>query len=154
MSNSEIFIRVQSQDFDLGEQVNKLHQNNTDDGATATFCGRVRNNNLATDVIGLYLEHYPQMTEKQLTGIAIQAKSKWQLGRISIIHRVGLLNVGEQIVFVGVTSKHRHDAFMACEFIMDFLKVKATFWKKEVLKNGQMRWLDAKESDHNKAKSW
>ncbi|GHF80018.1 molybdopterin synthase catalytic subunit MoaE [Thalassotalea marina] len=154
MTNDNIVIKVQQQDFDLGAEMNKLHQNNVDDGATATFCGRVRNNNLEQDVIGLYLEHYPQMTEKQLLQIAQQAKSKWHLGRVCIIHRIGMLNVGEQIVFVGVTSKHRQSAFMACEFIMDFLKVKATFWKKEVHANGQKLWLDAKQSDQNKANSW
>lgn len=154
MLSTDITIAVQNEDFNFGDQVNKLHLDNAEDGATATFCGRVRNNNLDNDVVGLFLEHYPQMTEKQLLSIAKQAATKWHLGRITIIHRIGLLKVGEQIVFVGVTSKHRQNAFMACEFIMDVLKVSATFWKKEVLANGKMRWLDAKQSDQNKANSW
>lgn len=152
--NSAISISVQTADFDLAQEHQVLHEDNATDGATATFCGRVRNNNLDSDVVALHLEHYPGMTEKQLQKIAEHAAQQWQLGRIRIVHRIGQLNVGEQIVFVGVTSKHRQNAFLACEFIMDYLKVNATFWKKELTNAGEYRWLDAKQSDHNKAQDW
>lgn len=146
-------IVIQTQDFSLSEEVNLLEENNNEDGAVVTFCGRVRNNNLGLDVKGLTLEHYPGMTEKSLQKIILTARKKWELGRITVIHRVGKLFIGEQIVFVGVTSKHRGNAFAANEFIMDFLKVKAPFWKKELTSEGE-KWLDAKSSDTNKAQEW
>lgn len=146
-------IVIQTQDFSLSEEVNLLEENNNEDGAVITFCGRVRNNNLGLDVKGLTLEHYPGMTEKSLQKIILTARKKWELGRITVIHRVGKLFIGEQIVFVGVTSKHRGNAFAANEFIMDFLKVKAPFWKKELTSEGE-KWLDAKSSDTNKAQEW
>lgn len=146
-------IVIQTQDFSLSEEVNLLEENNNEDGAVVTFCGRVRNNNLGLDVKGLTLEHYPEMTEKSLQKIVLTARKKWELGRVTVIHRVGKLFIGEQIVFVGVTSKHRGNAFAANEFIMDFLKVKAPFWKKELTSEGE-KWLDAKSSDTNKAQEW
>ncbi|XPF96106.1 molybdopterin synthase catalytic subunit MoaE [Colwellia sp. RE-S-Sl-9] len=146
-------IVIQTQDFSLSEEVNLLEENNNEDGAVVTFCGRVRNNNLGLDVKGLTLEHYPGMTEKSLQKIVLTARKKWELGRVTVIHRVGKLFIGEQIVFVGVTSKHRGNAFAANEFIMDFLKVKAPFWKKELTSEGE-KWLDAKSSDTNKAQEW
>lgn len=146
-------IVIQTQDFSLSEEVNLLEENNNEDGAVVTFCGRVRNNNLGLDVKGLTLEHYPGMTEKSLQRIVLTARKKWELGRVTVIHRVGKLFIGEQIVFVGVTSKHRGNAFAANEFIMDFLKVKAPFWKKELTSEGE-KWLDAKWSDTNKAQEW
>ncbi|WP_076420217.1 molybdopterin synthase catalytic subunit MoaE [Colwellia sp. UCD-KL20] len=146
-------IVIQTQDFSLNEEVNLLEENNNEDGAVVTFCGRVRNNNLGLDVKGLTLEHYPGMTEKSLQKIIFTARKKWELGRITVIHRVGKLLIGEQIVFVGVTSKHRGNAFAANEFIMDFLKVKAPFWKKELTSEGE-KWLDAKSSDTDKAQEW
>ncbi|WP_286233342.1 molybdopterin synthase catalytic subunit MoaE [Thalassotalea sediminis] len=147
-------VNIQEQDFDLTHECEQLHVNNNIDGATVTFCGRVRNNNLNKAVTGLYLEHYPGMTEKQLHLIIDDARQRWSIGRVRVIHRIGQLNVGEQIVFVGVTSTHRQDAFAACEFIMDHLKVKATFWKKELTQDGQSKWLDAKSTDHEKAQHW
>ena len=99
------------------------------------------------------LEQYPGMTEKSLSKIIIQAKERWSIGRVKIIHRVGELFIGDQIVFVGVTSKHREDAFAANEFIMDYLKVQAPFWKKEACNNGT-NWLGAKSSDEKKAAKW
>ncbi len=146
-------IVIQTADFDHGDEVNLLEQDNNEDGAVVTFCGRVRNNNLGLDVKGLTLEHYPGMTEKSLQKIVNTARDKWSLGRVTVIHRVGKLLIGEQIVFVGVTCKHRGDAFAANEFIMDFLKVKAPFWKKELTNQGE-KWLDAKSSDTNKAQEW
>jgi molybdopterin synthase catalytic subunit len=151
--NSAIKIAIQSEDFNLSDEVNLLEKQNDEDGAVVTFSGRVRNNNLGKKVSGLFLEHYPGMTEKSLKNIIEQAQKKWQLGRVTVIHRIGQLTVGEQIVFVGVTSKHRQDAFAGCEFIMDYLKVSAPFWKKE-LSEGVERWLAAKQSDETKAKQW
>ena len=146
-------ISIQQQDFSVSDELAKLEANNVSDGAVVTFTGRVRNHNLGQEVTGLYLEHYPGMTEKLLEKIIEQAKTRWQFSQARVIHRIGELAIGEQIVFVAVTSSHRQDAFAAAEFIMDFLKVKAPFWKKELTTNGAV-WLDAKTSDHNKAKSW
>ncbi|MEI6894592.1 MAG: molybdopterin synthase catalytic subunit MoaE [Colwellia sp.] len=150
-------ISIQREDFSLAEEVALLEKDNLTDGAVVTFTGRVRNNNNGNSVTSLTLEHYPGMTEKSLANIISQAKERWQLGKIKVIHRIGELAIGEQIVFVGVTSKHRHDAFAANEFIMDYLKVDAPFWKKEkITKAGSVSesWLAAKSSDTNKAKCW
>ena len=146
-------ISIQSADFSISEETELLEQNNQQDGALVTFTGRVRNKNLGSDVTALHLEHYPGMTEKSLAKIIEQAQQRWPTGRIKVIHRIGTLQVGEQIVFVGVTSKHRKAAFDACEFIMDYLKVDAPFWKKEITTEGE-RWLDARQSDKQKAQSW
>ncbi|MGJ8690970.1 MAG: molybdopterin synthase catalytic subunit MoaE [Thalassotalea sp.] len=146
-------ISIQSADFNISEETDLLEQDNHQDGALVTFTGRVRNKNLGDEVLALHLEHYPGMTEKSLTTIIAQAKQRWPIGRIKVIHRIGTLTVGEQIVFVGVTSAHRQAAFDACEFIMDYLKVSAPFWKKEITTTGE-RWLDAKTSDQQKAQLW
>jgi molybdopterin synthase catalytic subunit len=150
---NNIHISIQQQDFSLSEQVLWLENNNVEDGAVVTFVGRVRKQNEGSQVSSLTLEHYPGMTEKSLLKIIEQAKQRWNIGRVSVIHRVGTLSLGEQIVFVGVTSKHRHDAYAANEFIMDFLKVDAPFWKKEQTEQGE-KWLDAKSSDEAKALTW
>jgi molybdopterin synthase catalytic subunit len=150
-------VSIQQQDFSLADEVALLEQDNPDDGAVVTFTGRVRNKNNGSDVIGLTLEYYPGMTEKSLVNIITTARKRWNLGRVKVIHRIGQLNIGEQIVFVGVTSKHRKDAYAANEFIMDFLKVDAPFWKKErIVQNGQETedWLAAKNSDNSKAQTW
>jgi len=167
MSNQEHDqeISIQTDDFSLADEVALLEKGNLTDGAVVTFTGRVRNNNNGNFVTTLTLEHYPGMTEKSLAKIITQAKDRWQLGRVKVIHRIGELTIGDQIVFVGVTSKHRQDAFAANEFIMDYLKVKAPFWKKEkiitaVTEDGNdagttsENWLDAKNSDTNKAELW
>lgn len=146
-------ISIQTSDFSLADEVALLEQDNVIDGAVVTFTGRVRNHNNGMDVSGLTLEHYPGMTEKSLAKIIDTAKTRWNIGQVKVIHRIGELNIGEQIVFVGVTSKHRHDAFAANEFIMDFLKVKAPFWKKERTEQGEA-WLDAKTTDDAKAQKW
>ncbi len=150
-------ISIQTNDFSLADEVALLEEDNVTDGAVVTFTGRVRNNNNGNSVTTLTLEHYPGMTEKSLAKIIIQAKDRWQLGRVKVIHRIGELSIGDQIVFVGVTSKHRQDAFAANEFIMDYLKVKAPFWKKEqITDEGKTseNWLDAKNSDTDKADLW
>ncbi|WNC67802.1 molybdopterin synthase catalytic subunit MoaE [Thalassotalea nanhaiensis] len=146
-------IKVQQQDFDFAAEVDTLEADNVTDGAVVTFVGRVRNQNDGCQVEHLYLEHYPGMTENCLEDISQQARKRWQLGNISIIHRYGQLALGEKIVFVGVTSKHRKDAFMAAEFIMDYLKVSAPFWKKELTEQGE-RWVDAKTNDQKEADKW
>ncbi|MCW8832404.1 MAG: molybdopterin synthase catalytic subunit MoaE [Colwellia sp.] len=146
-------ISIQTADFSLADEVALLEQDNAIDGAVVTFTGRVRNKNEGKDVTSLTLEHYPGMTEKSLAKIICQAKERWRLGRVKVIHRVGELFIGDQIVFVGVTSKHRQDAFAANEFIMDYLKVQAPFWKKENTNQGE-HWLDAKSSDEHKAAKW
>lgn len=159
MKSSEIFeeISIQTADFSLADEVALLELDNLTDGAVVTFTGRVRNNNNGNTVTTLTLEHYPGMTEKSLAKIILQARERWNIGRVKVIHRIGELNIGDQIVFVGVTSKHRQDAFAANEFIMDYLKVKAPFWKKErIITEGQSseNWLDAKNSDTDKAELW
>ncbi|OTQ35964.1 molybdopterin synthase catalytic subunit MoaE [Gilliamella apis] len=121
------------------------------DGAVVTFIGKVRS--LENQVISLTLEHYPQMTEKVLRNIIHQARDRWSINRVALVHRVGKINVNESIVFVGVSSAHRSDAFAATEFIMDVLKNEAPFWKKEQTGNGE-NWVEAKQSDVNALKKW
>ncbi|WP_286265102.1 molybdopterin synthase catalytic subunit MoaE [Thalassotalea atypica] len=146
-------ITISEQDFNTGDEIATLQAGNDDDGAVVTFTGQVRNQNNNQDVTGLFLEHYPNMTENALSSIISEAKTRWSIGRVRVIHRVGQLYVGDNIVFVGVTSKHRGDAFSAAEYIMDYLKIKAPFWKKETTSNGD-EWLDAKAQDHQKARDW
>ena len=154
-------IEIISEKFDPWESLveykrNEL-QNNPKIGASSVFLGTMRDFNDDDDIDSMELEHYPGMTEKSLAKIIIQAKERWNIGRVKVIHRIGELSIGEQIVFVGVTSKHRQDAFAANEFIMDYLKVKAPFWKKEKITDaGQAseNWLAAKNSDTDKAELW
>ena len=146
-------ISVQSQDFDFAHEYQKLRDSSDSDGALVTFVGLVRDMNLQKSVSGLFLEHYPAMTEKALNSIVENARAKWQLGSVSVIHRVGQLKVSEQIVFVGVTSQHRQSAFRANEFIMDYLKTQAPFWKKETTSEGD-KWIEAKASDIKKSQDW
>lgn len=146
-------ISVQSEDFDFADEYQKLRDSNNCDGALVTFVGLVRDMNLLQSVSGLFLEHYPAMTEKVLNNIVEKARAKWQLGSVTIIHRVGQLQVSDQIVLVGVTSQHRQSAYHANEFIMDFLKNQAPFWKKETTTDGD-KWIEAKTSDLKKSEGW
>ena len=146
-------VSVQQQDFDVASEYQALSEHNVADGAVVFFVGKVRNHNQDLDVTGLCLEHYPGMTEKSLVDIVEQAKARWELGRVRVIHRYGELGLGEQIVFVGTTSKHRQSAFESAEFIMDYLKTKAPFWKKETTSTGS-HWVDARESDTDSANRW
>lgn len=146
-------ISIQVDNFSIADEIAELEHDNCDDGALVTFTGRVRNKNLGENVSQLHLEHYPGMTENMLADIIEQAKQRWHINRVRVIHRVGTMSLGDNIVFVGVTSPHRGDAYQASEFIMDFLKVKAPFWKKELTDDGQ-RWLDARASDQQKSESW
>lgn len=146
-------ISVQVADFNVAEEYAALTAGDVDAGAVVLFVGRVRELNLSRKVIGLALEHYPGMTEKALEAILIEAKSRWQLTRCRIIHRIGELGLGDQIVLVGVTSPHREQAFAAAEFLMDYLKTRAPFWKKEITDEGAV-WVDAQEKDEAAVLRW
>ncbi|HIF9341772.1 TPA: molybdopterin synthase catalytic subunit MoaE [Photobacterium damselae] len=145
-------ISVQFEDFSVADEYEKLAQG-TEAGAVVTFIGKVRDFNQGDSVTGLSLEHYPGMTEKALSEIVEQARARWPLLQVRVIHRVGDLDLGDQIVFVGVSSAHRGAAFEACEFIMDYLKTRAPFWKKEQTPE-ESRWVDARESDTSAADRW
>lgn len=145
-------ISVQHDDFSVADEYAKLSEGN-EAGAVVTFIGKVRDFNQGDTVTGLSLEHYPGMTEKALQEIIVQARSRWPLLQTRVIHRVGDLDLGDQIVFVGVTSAHRGAAFEACEFIMDYLKTRAPFWKKEQTPL-ESRWVDARETDNSAADRW
>ncbi|MGF1713876.1 molybdopterin synthase catalytic subunit MoaE [Photobacterium chitinilyticum] len=145
-------ISVQFEDFSVAEEYAKLAEG-TDAGAVVTFIGKVRDFNQGEAVTGLSLEHYPGMTEKSLEEIVVQACERWPLLQTRVIHRVGDLDLGDQIVFVGVSSAHRGAAFQACEFIMDYLKTRAPFWKKEQTPD-ESRWVDARETDSSAADRW
>ncbi len=152
----DITISVQENDFSVAELYQSLTENDRLNGAVANFVGRVRASNNSSDldtISSLSLEHYPGMTEKSLFKIAEDAKTRWPLGKIIIVHRVGKMFAGDQIVFVGVTSPHRKVAFKACEYIMDILKTQAPFWKKETSSNGE-QWVDAKQTDNDAALKW
>jgi molybdopterin synthase catalytic subunit len=146
-------VRVQEQDFDTGRELDALTQGRRDVGALASFTGLVRDANDGSAVSGMTLEHYPGMTEQALEDICRQAHSRWQLIDTLVIHRVGAIKPGDRIVLVGVTSAHRGDAFAACEFIMDFLKTSAPFWKREDTPQGA-RWVEARHSDDSAADRW
>ena len=146
-------IRVQIQDFDLAAEVNALRNANAKIGAIASFVGLVRDINDGTGVATLTLEHYPAMTQNALAGIVDQASLRWEVIDATIIHRVGKLKPTDQIVLVAVASGHRKEAFQACEFIMDFLKTQAPFWKKELTPQGE-RWVEARESDEAASSRW
>ncbi|NVD07146.1 molybdopterin synthase catalytic subunit MoaE [Vibrio sp. JPW-9-11-11] len=145
-------VLVSRDDFNVGDEYHSLAEG-ASAGAVVTFVGKVRDMNLGDSVTGLSLEHYPGMTEKALSEICDQAEQRWPLLRTRIIHRIGDLDIGDQIVFVGVSSAHRGAAFEACEFIMDFLKTKAPFWKKERTTESS-RWVESRDSDAQAAKRW
>lgn len=146
-------ICVQETDFNIQQEYDALCEHNADDGAVVFFVGRVRDLNEGDEVFSMFLEHYPGMTEKALAEIVLDAKNRWTLNRVRVIHRIGELKPADQIVFVGVSSPHREEAFQGAQFIMDYLKTKAPFWKKEATDAGE-RWVDAKASDEDKEKRW
>jgi len=146
-------IRVQREDFDAGREIARLRAGNPKIGAIASFIGVVRDVNDGEAVAELTLEHYPGMTEKALGAIVEEAKTRWSLIDTLVIHRVGTMKPTDQIVLVIVTSAHRGDAFAACEFLMDYLKTRAPFWKKERIPEGE-RWVDARSSDDAAALRW
>ncbi len=146
-------IRVQTVDFDLNIEVAAIRAGNPRIGAIASFIGLVRDVNDGSGVSTLSLEHYPGMTEKALEKIVADARARWDVIDCTVIHRVGELQPTDQIVLVIVASSHRGEAFEACEFIMDYLKTEAPFWKKEVTPEGA-RWVDSRESDSSAALRW
>ena len=146
-------VRVQAEDFDVALLQKQLLQGGAAEGAVATFTGYVRNNNENRNVHSLELEHYPGMTERSIQQILEKSAQRWPVMAAAVVHRVGKLKPGEQIVWVGVSSSHREAAFAACEFIMDYLKTRAPFWKKELSPEGG-QWLDARASDGERASRW
>ena len=146
-------VRVQEADFDTGAELAALRAGDARVGALASFLGLVRDLNDGESVSEMTLEHYPGMTEKALEAIVVEARGRWALYGATVIHRVGALQPTDQIVFVAVSSAHRGDAFAACEFIMDYLKTRAPFWKREVTPEGA-RWVDARETDDTAAARW
>ncbi len=147
-----MIIRVQQDDFDAAAVQRELLAGRSDVGALASFIGLVRDSADAP-LVEMTLEHYPGMTEKALTGIAEQACERWRVLDLAIIHRVGSLKTTDQIVLVMVASRHRGDAFAACEFIMDYLKTDAPFWKKETGEKGSS-WVEARDSDVAAQEKW
>ena len=146
-------VSVQQEDFDAGREMAAVRARNPKVGAVASFIGVVRDVNDGAGVATMTLEHYPGMTEKALQGIIDAAKVRWEVLDCTVIHRVGRLVPTDQIVFVAVASGHRGDAFAACEFIMDYLKTQAPFWKKEETPEGE-RWVEAKDADDVAAGRW
>jgi molybdopterin synthase catalytic subunit len=146
-------IRIQEKDFDVSAEIAALRKGDPRVGAVVTFLGTVRDMNDGSSVKGMTLEHYSGMTEKALQDILDQAKARWDIYQSLVIHRVGLLLPEDQIVMVAVTSAHRGEAFAACEFIMDYLKTAAPFWKKEDTPEGG-RWVDARVTDENAMSRW
>ncbi len=146
-------VRVQTQDFDTGLEISLLRNARKDTGAVVSFIGQVRDLNDGDMVSQLTLEHYPGMTEKALESIVAQAQSRWDIFDAIVIHRTGTLQPTDQIVLVATSSAHRGEAFKACEFIMDYLKTEAPFWKKEVTSAGE-HWIDAKLTDEVARERW
>lgn len=146
-------ILVQEADFDLAVEYQRLAGQGRI-GALVSFVGRMRDINLGDAVVGLSLEHYPGMTEKSLGELVQQARSRWSLEAVTLIHRVGEFQATDQIVLVLVASRHRGEAFSACEFLMDALKTQAPFWKKERLADGSSRWVEARACDQRAAARW
>lgn len=146
-------VSVQEADFDVGAEITALSAGRDEVGAVASFVGLVRNAGHGNAVAAMTLEHYPGMTESALAEIVVEAQGRWPLQGVRVIHRYGRLLPGERIVFVGVASAHRGAAFAACEFIMDYLKTRAPFWKLEETPEGA-HWVDARESDDAAASRW
>ena len=146
-------VRIQTKDFDAGAEMAALRLNNPKIGAVASFIGVCRDANDGTAVTKMTLEHYPGMTERALEKIVSEAKRRWDVMDVLVIHRVGELKPTDQIVLVVVTGAHRGEAFAACEFIMDYLKTRAPFWKKEETPHGA-RWVEARGSDDEAAERW
>ncbi len=146
-------IKIQESDFDVSAEIAALRKGDPRVGAVVSFLGTVRDMNDGSQVKGMTLEHYPGMTEKALQEIMYQAKARWDIYQALVIHRVGPLLPEDQIVLVVVTSAHRGEAFAACEFVMDYLKTAAPFWKKEDTPEGA-RWVDARVTDEVALSKW
>jgi molybdopterin synthase catalytic subunit len=146
-------VRIQEPDFDVGAELAALQGARTDVGAVASFVGCVRGHTTEDDISALTLEHYPGMTERAIEAMIVEAEARFAVQGALVIHRVGRLLPGERIVLVATMSPHRRDAFQACEFLMDYLKTHAPFWKKETTPQGE-RWVDARVADDAAARRW
>jgi molybdopterin synthase catalytic subunit len=146
-------VSIQAQDFDVSHELAALRKGDARVGAVCSFLGTVRERNDGSSVASMELEHYPGMTEKSISAMMDEAEKRFDIFAARIIHRVGLLHPEDQIVFVAVTSAHRGESFKACEFLMDYLKTQAPFWKKEVTPEGA-RWVDARVSDDQALARW
>jgi len=147
-------VRVQAEDFDVGAEIKRLTRGRTDIGAIVTFTGSVRGESGGKPITSMTLEHYPGMTERELEQVESEANARWPLQASLIVHRVGALAPGDNIVLVVTASAHRQAAFAAAEFLMDYLKTRAPFWKKETTSAGESGWVDAREQDDTAAKRW
>lgn len=147
-------IRVQTQDFDIGAETRRLVGDRTDIGAIVTFTGTVRGTAGNRPITSMELEHYPGMTEAELARVEAEANARWDLQASLVIHRYGKLEPGDNIVLVIAASPHRHAAFEAASFLMDYLKTRAPFWKKETFTDGSGGWVDARESDDAARERW
>jgi len=153
VDSATLTVSVQASDFDTAQLQRALLSGANSEGAVATFTGYVRKHNLEQVVNTLTLEHYPGMTESSILDTLHKACKRWPVLSGSVVHRIGRLSSGDQIVWVGISAAHRGDAFAACEFVMDYLKTRAPFWKKEEGPQGS-RWVDAREEDKMKASAW
>jgi molybdopterin synthase catalytic subunit len=146
-------VTIQQADFDLAAEVGALRDGDPQVGAVAAFIGTVRDRSDGTSVSAMELEHYPGMTERAIESMIAEARRRFHIRGVRVIHRIGALLPRDQIVLVAVTSSHRHDAFQACEFLMDYLKTQAPFWKKETTPDGA-RWVDARQADDAALARW
>ena len=147
------FISVREADFSFQDEYDQLRKNSGENGAAVCFSGLVREMGVTDQTQAMQIEYYPGMTEKSLQSIIDQARERWPLSQVRIVHRVGCLNAGDQIVFVGVSSQHREAAFDACRFLMDYLKTDAPFWKKEITPEGEI-WVEANQKDTVARNTW
>ncbi len=147
-------VRLQAEDFDIGREIDALVAGRTDIGAVVTFTGLVRDMAKGAPILDMTLEHYPGMCEAELERIEVEARARWDLQGVLIVHRYGRLTPGERIVLVVTLSPHRHAAFEAAEFLMDYLKTRAPFWKKETAGDGTGHWVDAREIDDKAVTRW
>jgi len=147
-------VRVQAEDFDVGVEIKRLTRGRTDIGAIVTFTGSVRGESGGKPITSMTLEHYPGMTERELEQVESEANARWPLQASLIVHRVGALAPGDNIVLVVTASAHRQAAFAAAEFLMDYLKTRAPFWKKEEAPDGSGAWVDARDSDDAALEKW
>ncbi|MBV6272948.1 molybdenum cofactor biosynthesis protein MoaE [Alcaligenaceae bacterium CGII-47] len=148
-------VRIQTEDFDATQLLAALHARTADQaGAVVNFIGTVRDYAEGTATESLFLEHYPGMCEREIEALCATAQRRWRILECSVVHRVGELHRGEQIVFVAVASAHRGDAFRACEYIIDALKTRAPFWKRETLRTGEQFWVQQHDADAHKTAQW
>lgn len=148
-----VSVSVQTEDFDVSAELAAMREGDASIGAVVNFVGLVRDRNDGAQVAAMTLEHYPGMTERALEKIVVEAGTRWSLAAVRVIHRVGTLHAQDQIVLVATASAHRGDAFEACAFIMDYLKTRAPFWKREDTPAGS-RWVEARDSDEDAAARW